>query len=235
MGRGFALLPWFEGGVFIAAIAAAALASAVGAYTQGVKRGRRRAIAVAALFPYVCLIWVGALVIFRSITDMRAPDLPLGARDVWRCTLPNGYRLLMVNVTDQGWIYNPNTQRLSNFIFDQEDAVSGVQMVRVEGPYILGRSDRRSAHSDFHQNDQYFLVDTRTGRQARFLTYDALRDAALQAGVGANLETIYSVYSRNRSVKSYILFGLAMCVPPLLLGGLIFRWITRLKIANRFT
>jgi hypothetical protein len=78
------------------------------------------------------------------------------------CSLPNRYQVMMIDVTDQGWVYNPMTQPGSG-VGEREDAIAGVRNVQVAGRYILGATESRA-----------------------FQNYDALRHSALELGIEPN-------------------------------------------------
>jgi hypothetical protein len=116
------------------------------------------------------------------------------------CSLPNRYQVMMIDVTDQGWVYNPMTQPGSG-VGEREDAIAGVRNVQVAGRYILGATESRAFENlgkDTNQVDAYFLLDTKLGRRTRFQNYDALRHGALELGIEPNLEPINAVYSKFR-------------------------------------
>ena len=108
---------------------------------------------------------------------------------------------MMIDVTDQGWVYNPKTQHSQSGVAEQEDAVAGVRNVQVAGQYILGGADTKSFEhlgKDSNQVDSYFLLDTRTGKRTKFQTFDALRGRALQLNIELNLQPFNSVYAKYR-------------------------------------
>ncbi|HEY6369795.1 MAG TPA: hypothetical protein VIX37_04395 [Candidatus Sulfotelmatobacter sp.] len=50
--------------------------------------------------------------------------------DTWQAPLPNGYQIMMIDVTDQGWVYNPKTQADGD-VSERHDAVAGVRNLEV--------------------------------------------------------------------------------------------------------
>jgi hypothetical protein len=73
---------------------------------------------------------------------------------------------MMIDVPDQGWVYNPRTQPHGG-VGEREDAVAGVRNVQVSGRYILGGTDSKTFEhraKDINQVDAYFLLDTQLGR-----------------------------------------------------------------------
>jgi hypothetical protein len=230
MGIVLVLSFWLIVGVVLATLGAGVFAAAAAILTRGSPE-RRGMIIAAASFPFMCLAWAGMVFIFQGIVNEAVLHRDAGIGDSWRCPLPNGYELLMIDVMDQGTVYNPSTQQ-SGGVAEQEDAVSGVRRVQVAGPYILGGADSQwfehlSEESD--QTDSFFLLDTRTGKRASFASVDELQNAALQRQIRMNLKPIAAVYSRYRFSSFDVLAGLVLCVPPLVRGGMLVRRIRKAR------
>jgi hypothetical protein len=233
MGIGFVLVIWAVAGVIVAVIGMPVLGGITAYVTRGVKQGRRTAVIAAALFPAACLGWAGTVFVFQWAVNQgllrRDPDLG----DVLTCPLPNGYQLLMTDVTDRGYVYNPKTQRFKDSVLEQEDAVSKVRVVQVAGRYILGAMGRsrpiKPVPNEGGDPDSYFVLDTRTGKRETFSTYDALRRAAGQFGVDVHLQPIEAVYLKYRFTLFDLLAAFLLFAPPLLSAWLLVRWIVRLR------
>jgi hypothetical protein len=232
MGLGFVLLAWAVIGTILAGIGLAILGGATASFTRGVKKGRRKAIIIAGLFPFACLTWAAIIFILQAIINDRWLHRDPGIGDGWYCPLPNGYRITMIDVTDQGWVSNPRTQGTEGDINEQEDAIFGVRTLQVTGPYIFGGVDSQAFKHLGDRNskiDSYFLIDTRTGKRTTLPDYETLRDVASKLGVNPNLETIYSVYCRYRYSWFDAVAGIMLCVPPAICFVLLIRWIVRLR------
>lgn len=179
-----------------------------------------------------CLIWAGAVFAFQAFINEAVLHRDAGIGDTWTCPLPNGYALLMIDVSDQGAVYNPRTQTASDGVTDQDDALDGVRTLQLVGPYILGGRDRHSFNhqwSDTTYIDSYFLLDTRVGKHSNFPTYDQLRGAAQKLGIALHLEPISTVYSRYRFTRFDIVALFLLCVPPLVCAFLLVRRVLRLR------
>jgi len=138
---------------------------------------------------------------------------------------------MMIDVTDQGWVYNPKTQHSQSGVAEQEDAIPGVRNVQVAGRYILGGTDTKAFEhlgKDSDQVDSYFLLDTYTGKRTQFASFDALRGRA-QLHIEPNLQPINSVYAKCRFSWFDVFAGLLFLVPPITGCFLIIRWILRLR------
>jgi hypothetical protein len=232
MGIGIVLVVWAVIGTVVAGIGALILGRITGWMTNGAEeRGRRRTILAARILPFACLGWAAILFVFQAFVNESFLRRDSGLGDTWNCPLPNGCAITMIDVTDNGWVYNPKTQS-DGGVGEQEDAVAGVRSLQLAGRYILGTSDTGAAtrldpvNSDV---DRYFLLDTQTGRKTNFTNYEALRNAASTLGVRLNLERIDVVYSRYRFTWFDVLAGLLLCIPPILYTALLTRQILKVR------
>jgi hypothetical protein len=231
MGLGIVLVFWAVAGIVVAAVGAAIFGCAAALLTRDVRNGRRRVIIAVSLFPFVCLGWGGAMFVFQAVVNEGLLHRDLGMGDTWHAPLPNGYQIMMIDVTDQGWVYNPKTQPDSG-VGEREDAVPGVRNIQVAGRYILGATDSKAFEhlgQEINEVDAYFLLDTQLGKQTRFQNYDTLRQRALELGIEPNLQPINSVYSKFRFSWFDVLAGLLFCIPPLIGAFALISWIVRLR------
>ena len=136
----------------------------------------------------------------------------------------------MIDVTDQGWVYNPKTQ--PEGVGEQDDAVAGVRMVQVSGRYILGGVGShwvwKSGNAGTDVNS-YFLLDTQIGKHTVFSTHEYLIRTASQLGIQPNLESIDTVYSRYRFTWFDIFVAALLFVPLLIYFLLLTRHILKLR------
>jgi energy-coupling factor transporter transmembrane protein EcfT len=231
MGLGIVLLFWVVVGTVVAAIGAATLGCAAALLTRGVTNGRRKVIIAASLFPFVCLSWGGAIFVLQAVVNEALLHRDLGLGDTWHAPLPNGYQIMMIDVTDQGWVYNPRTQP-NSAVGEREDAIAGVRNVQIAGRYILGATDSKAFEhlgKDTNQVDAYFLLDTQLGKRTQFQNYNELRQSALELGMEPNLQPINTVYSKFRFSWFDVVAGLLFCLPPVIGVLLLIRWIVRLR------
>jgi hypothetical protein len=169
--------------------------------------------------------------VFQAVVNETLLHRDLGLGDTWHAPLPNGYQIMMIDVTDQGWVYNPMTQPGSG-VGEREDAVAGVRNLQVAGRYILGATDSRAFENlgkDTNQVDAYFLLDTQLGKQTQFQNYEALRRRALELGIEPNLQPINTIYSKFRFGWFDVLAGLLFCMPPVIGVVVLVGWIVRLR------
>lgn len=231
MGFGFVLLFWAIVGVGIAALGAAVFGCITAILTRGIATGRRRAVVAAGLFPFVCLGWGGAVFVFQAVVNEALLHRDLGIGDTWHAPLPNGYQILMIDVTDHGWVYKPKTQKFSA-VMEREDAVPGVRQIQVADRYLLGATDSKSFDrlgTNVDQVDGYFILDTQLGKRLQFKDYYALQQKARELGIEPKLQPIDSVYSKLRFSWFDVFAGLLFFLPPALGSLLLILWIVRLR------
>jgi len=222
---------WAVVGTVLACIGALVMGVVVSFLTRAAAAGRSRATLFAVAFPFVCLGWAALLFVLQAVVnESMGRDAGLG--DSWHCPLPNGYALLMIDVTDQGWVYNPKTQGGGNAVSEREDSVSGVRKVQVAGRYILAGVDSHAFENlgkETEQIDFYFVLDSRTGKRTNLSSYDALRTSASNLGINLNLEPIYAVYSRYRFTWFDVVIGVSLLLLPLITFALLARFVIRTR------
>jgi hypothetical protein len=231
MGIVFVLLFWAVVGVVLATFGAAIFGCLAAVLTRSITRGRRRVVVVASLFPFMCLGWGGAVLVFQAVVNESFLDRDLGIGDTWHTPLPNGYHILMIDVTDQGWVYNPKTQQ-SSAVVEREDAVAGVRQLQVADRYILGAADTKffdHLGTNTDQAGSYFILDTQLGKRTQFKDFYALQQRARAVGVEPKLQPIDAVYSSFRFSWFDVLVGLLFVVAPAFGIVLLVLWVVRLR------
>jgi hypothetical protein len=232
MGIAFVLLIWGILGLFLACMGLCALAWATAFLTRGVPEGRRRAIIASGLFPFGCLAWAVVVFFFQAYVNLRYFDRDPGMGDTWECPVPNGYSIVMIDVTDQGTIFNPKTQRSRDGVSSQDDTVFGVRTLQVSGPYLLGGVDGKyfdHLANGKAQVDSYFVLDSRTGKRRDFPSAALLGESARQLGIPLKLEPIEQVYDEFRPTWFDRLALVILLAPPLICFALLVRWVVRLR------
>jgi hypothetical protein len=170
--------------------------------------------------------------VFQAVVNESVLHRDPGLGDTWECPLPNGYALLMIDTTDNGWVYNPKTQADPEGVADGPDTVSGVIVMQVAGRYMLGGADSKSfEHTELnkHQVDSYFLLDAQTSQRSLYSAYDDLLVAAHKIGIEPKFEPIATVYSIYRFTWFEVFAGFLLCVPPLVWMCLVVWWVSRLR------
>jgi hypothetical protein len=227
---------WAIVGTMAAGLIAIVLGTSTYFATRRVHHTRRTALVLAVIaFPFLGLGWAATIFAFQALVNETILHRDPGIGDSWRCPLPNGYAILMIDQTDQGMVYNPKTQLDDDGVGvgeHDQDAVAGVRKLQMAGKTILGGADSKafgSPSSTKDRIDEYFLLDTRAGTRSDFSDYDSLSAAAASLGIHANLEPIATVYSRYRFTCFEVFAGVLFVSPPILAGTLLTLWIRRLR------
>ena len=228
MGPEGVLLIGTIGGLGLAAIGAGVFGMGTAAALDRVPKGRKKLIIAAAAFPFASLFWFEVLIVFQWKINERFFQRDAGIGDQWKCPLPNGYALDMIDEPDRAFLYNPETQLVRGSVASQPDAPSGVRLLQVVGPYLLGGSDT-TWHLPANEVDSYFLIDARTGKRTDFGTHDALREVASRLKIQLRLDRVSNVYSKYRFTWFDSLVNYVTAVPLLLYAGLLIRQILRLR------
>jgi hypothetical protein len=229
MGIGFVLMLWAIAGTVLAGMGALIFGGATAFLTRGARTGRRKAILAASAFPFICLAWGGIVFGFQALVNELILDRDAGLGDTWHWPLPNGYSLLMIDVTDQGWVYNPKTQP-GDSVTEQEDSIAGVRKIQVAGRYILGASDTKWFGSEENDRvDSFFVLDTQSGTHIAFYDYDRLKAEAARLGIQVNLEPISAVYSSYRFTWFEGFVGCLLFLPLVVVAYQITRWVIRVR------
>jgi hypothetical protein len=237
MGIGMALVFWAIVGVVVAAIDAFFLAGLSFLLTRNAQRGRWLVVIASYVFPFACLPWGGLVFGFQAIVNETLLHRDAGLGDAWRCPLPNGYSILMIDETDNGWVYNPKTQP-GGGVGEGDDAISGIQQLQLSGALVLGNRNESWGVTSPGQNVNvsYFILDTNKDSHVTFANEKEFKEAANELGVGAiRLEPIDVVYGRYRPTWFDALAGFLFFVPPLVgFVGLVI-WVMRVRKQARIT
>lgn len=229
MGIGFVLVFWLIVGTIVAAIGALGFGSAAAYFTHQVSAGRRLAITVAAVLPFACLGWAGVVFAIQAVVNESVFHRDPGIGDYWRCPLPNGYEILMIDVTDFGSVRKPNAAHPDKQQHRVE--LDGVRKLQIAGRYILAASSSDAIDSrESTQNiDSYVLVDTKLDTTTPFPSEQALTTAAKALGIQPHLEPIVDVYDRYRFSWFDRVAALLYVLPPSIGAALLIYWIVRLR------
>lgn len=234
MGIGCSFLLWLLTGTVVATIGAFILAYATRHLTKDAIGPRKRAIVIAFVFPFFCLVWTGAVFAFQAYVNESFLDRDAGIGDTWHCPLPNGYAITMIDVPDYGWVENERLYPHRGAHVDDEGNIPGVRLLQISGDYILGAADSNwSSRVTDRKGDSnvsfYFLIDTRAGHRSDFSTQDDLRAAASKAGLSVDMKSINSVYMKYRYTWFDLLAVILEIVPILIFAVLLGQLILKLR------
>jgi hypothetical protein len=160
-----------------------------------------------------------------------------GIGDVWKTPLPNGYVLMMIDLPDYGWIYNPATQPMLGGVIEREDAIFGVRELQVANRYLANRYLALGVDPHVLENfgtdtvatDSWFLLDTIAGTRGRYASRDDLWKAASAVGVQLSLEPIDRVYWKYRPTPFDRFVRRLFVIPPLLGMTALGLWVILLR------
>ena len=229
MGIGIVLMIWAVVGAVLACIGAMVMGATTMFLTRKATKDRTLTLLASFAFPFGCAGWAALLFVFQALVNGTMHRDP-GLGDSWDCPLPNGYAIMMIDVTDRGWVYNPKTQ--SGGLSEQDDAVAGVLVIQVAGRYILGGADTRSfteQGNDMNRVNSYFILDTQPGKKTSYPTIDELRRGTQALGISLNLQPINAVYSKYRYTWFDIFVGILLVIPPLISFAVLALRIRRLR------
>lgn len=232
MGIGVVLVFWTVMGIIVAGLTILTIVPAVWLLTRGVKKDRWKVLLATTLFPFVCLAWGGVIIVFQAIVNDSLLERDCGLGDTWRCPLPSGYGILLIDRTDQGSICNKKTQAADGIGDGPREAIIGVRDMQIAGRYIFASADGSATNSDLKKSelvDRFFMLDTQTGKQTEFANCEELTLAADKLGVKLDLRPIYSVYQQYRGTWLDQLSCLLLFMPPLIVFGLLVGWVLRLR------
>ena len=217
MGLGIVLIFWAVVGVISAMVGALAMGGVTHFLTRRAAAGNRKLTIAALVFPFACLGWAASVFVLQAVINEAVLHRDLGLGDTSHAPLSNGYQIMMIDDTEQGWVYNPRTQGSGGAVGEQEDAIAGVRRLQVAGRYILGGSDSNSfAHfGDQNQEiDSYFVLDTQTGKRTQLQSYDDLKRKSHELNINLDLQPIYEVYRKFRFGLFDLFVGLLLFIPP---------------------
>ena len=228
MGIGFVIALWLVAGAAAASGTAVIFGILTSFFTRRAKTGRRAVIIASMLFPFACGVWAFGVFVAQAVVNEVFLYRDIGLGDTWHCPLPNGDQIEMIDVTDQGWVYNPKHGGPG----EADDAIPGVRLLQVQGRYILGATDSnafRNLGSDTSHVDSYFLLDTQSGKQTTYSNLGELQSATQPLGINVTLVPIYTLYSKYRYTWFDVVALLALLTGPAIAGTLIVRRILRVR------
>lgn len=218
-----------------ASIGAAILGFASNRLTKNAGPERRKAIRASIVFPFACVLYAGCWFVAYAAINYSAFHRDPGLGDGWDTPLPNGYALEMIDVTDEGTVYDPRTQAFEGSIGSQSDTVFGVRELQVAGNLIFGANDtgyfgRIGQDSTFVDN--YFELNTNTAARTNFKSLPELEKRAASEGVPLRLRPFESVFSEYRYTWfDYLAWTLLLLAPAAGFAWLA-RWVWKIRKAN---
>ena len=231
MGPLFVILFWAVSGSILGAIASAALVAIVAGLTRRVTKGRKRALVTAGALPFAGLAYMFVCVIIFSVwSSARGRDWGWG--DTWEVPLLGSYRLMMIDVTDKGTVYDssdPNVSHAGSVYGSAKDrdALFGVRRLEIRPPFILGAAatDHFLSSDQNPQETLFFQMDTRNRTR---IDKPTLADLEQITGK-TTLKPVDEVYGSLRYTKLDLIPLMLFAVLPIAAGWYLLRALSRLR------
>jgi len=233
MGPLFVLIFWIIIGSLLSAIGGGLLACAVAFLLRGVEVGRKRAILLAGLLPAIGFAYLFVCVLLFSFwSAARGRDWGWG--DTWDTPILDNYHLMMIDVTDDGTVYNHANPAVYHDggvagSPQQQDVVFGVRRLEVRPPYILGAASEDQSFPRKPAETLFFILDTRTGLRTDLPSLSALEAAAQKLGGPLKLKPVEAIYNRYRYGIVDLIPITLFAIPPLIALFFLMRMTLRLR------
>jgi hypothetical protein len=138
---------------------------------------------------------------------------------------------MMIDTTDQGAVYNPQTQS-NGSVVERNDAVLGVRQLQIRDNLILGARDSgyfSRIGESAKEVDKWFELDTMSKTHIEFASLEELQREAGAKGIQLKLREFQSVFSDYRTTWfDYLAFAFLFLTP--LTGLLILlAWVWKLR------
>lgn len=141
----------------------------------------------------------------------------------------------MIDVLDNGTVYNLKTQPHEDGISSQSDTIFNVRTMQVAGPYIIVVALKEGDGPDTKDAaaDSFVIIDTRTGAQTSYANEQELERAAKEIGVTLNLRPIEQVYGEYRFTWFDKTAWCVFAIPPAILFVILVIWVRRVRSSRR--
>jgi hypothetical protein len=176
----------------------------------------------------MCVAFAGGWFITYWVVNYEVFHRDPGLGDTWQTPLPNGYALMMIDTTDQGTVYNPNTQPFDGSIASRDDAVFGVRQLQVSNELIFGARDSgyfSRIGQESKAVDAYFELDTAKKTHTEFKTLDELQKRAVDKGVTLKLHEFQAVFGDYRTTWFDYAAGAFLLLVPVIAFFALARWV----------
>jgi hypothetical protein len=235
MGPLFVLLLWTMVAGVLSVVGGLCLTGLVAFLTRGVGLGRRRALWIAGALPAAGFAYLfGCVVVFSIWSIARGRDMGWG--DSWDTPILGDYHLMMIDVTDQGTVYNradPSVYGGGSVDWrpGQQDVISGVRRLEVRPPFLFGAANPETFMGVPEKSPKtvFFVLDTRSGTRTDEPTLAVLEADAKRSGGPLKLEPVDVVYGRNRYGKGDLIPVVLFAVPFLIALFILARALFRLR------
>jgi hypothetical protein len=211
-----------------------ALSGAVAFLLPGTRNRKERAVRIARWVPAMGFAYLLLGVVAFSVwSSARGRDWGWG--DTWQTPVLGNYSLIMVDVTDQGTIFDRTDADVFSHgtvgnALGRRDVIFGVRRMEVRAPYLIGTA-APSALDDAAGAPEtlFFILNTRTGIRTDEGSLAALQAEAEKLGGRLKLQSVKDIYSQFRYGKADLIPLLALAIPPVVGSWFLIRWFLRLR------
>jgi hypothetical protein len=231
MGPLFVILFWAIIGSVVGLLASVVLVAIVRRVTCHITAGRKRALTIARVLPFVGLGYLFVCVVLFSIwSSARGRDWGWG--DTWDTPILGAYHLMMIDVTDRGTVYDSSDPRVarggsvSGSPADQ-DVLFGVRRLEIRPPFIIGAA-APAADTGFEENPPetvFFRMDTRDRTRI-----DKKTLAELEQITGrTTLKPVNNIYGSLRYTIIDLIPFIVFAILPIAAAWYLLRALSRLR------
>lgn len=237
MGPLFVIFFWILLGGVLSILGGFFLAFLVRFLLRGIPTGQGPAIVIGAVLPAFGFAYLfGSVLVFSLWSAARDRDWGWG--DSWDTPLLGDYHLMMIDLTDQGTIYNkadPTVYRNGSVSGspDQQDVVFGVTRMEVRPPYFLGAASNDQSFPRKDDESRFFILDTRSGARTDETSLASLQTAAQRLGSPLELEPVETIYNRYRYRLVDLIPVAFLAIPPLAAGIFLLRAFLKLRATRQ--
>ena len=225
MGILLVLIFWFVALSVIAAICSGIMTACAYFYLRGKAVEKKKPLTRVAIFPFACVLYAGAwFIVYATINGFAFNRDPM-LGDGWYTDIPNGYRIEMIDVTDQGNL------RPSGTDINGPSAIEGVRRLQIAAKQIFGTRDTKSFDhlgTDSKAEDAFFALDTTSHSIRYFTSQSLLQDYAATQGVHLSLLPIERIYEHYRYGWFDWLSWAVLVGTPAAAFALLVRWFIKL-------
>lgn len=193
------------------------------------------ALLLALLLPFLAEAYVAsAFVVYAVWSYTRGRDMMLG--DSAETPLPDGFRLIMIDVPDEATVYKPPAGKSFadggpiGCTDGQPDCAFGVESMQIAGPWIFATATSHWLTDPVPPPDRYVVFNTKVVTREDFSSLQELYSAANARGVILHLEPVQAIYDRYRTTWADWTYALIVVVViPLLVLLFLLRRLIRLR------
>ncbi len=217
MGLLFVLLFWAAVLAVMGSVSSGVLAALTVYLTRNATTLKKRARLFALMIPWIVIGIEAIGFAGYAVINLTVLHRDMGLGDSFYANLSNGYRIEAIDVTEYGSVCKPS---VSGTFSSDENCVTGVQSLQVDGKYIAGY--RSGEPFGLGKGEvPYFVVDTSDDERKNFATEAQWRGELKLRGMQPQLISFSELYAKSRFTRfDFLAFGIGACLPVLGVGVL---------------